>query len=225
MREASPKRTRRRRADRADDPRPSFYASYYGTEEPAGPPTRHRATTSRTGAAVVAGLAALTRRKGVVFAALTVAVVGVLAIGVMASATRTGSDPAHSPSLVDTTGSPTEHGGVVAAGTSSPAASTSRTAAHTSPGTRAGSSSGGSLTGNGPPRAAGPQSTPAAQPSASTRHSSARPAPPPATHHSPPPSTTHGSSTAPPPTSQPPTPSPTSTCKVPLTPTICLIKH
>jgi hypothetical protein len=225
MRNDSPKRPRRRRGGRADDAYADFYASYYGLDEPTGPPTRHRAAASRTGAALVAGLGALMQRKVVVILTIGLSAVLVLAVGVMASATRTGSDAHHAPSFVDTTGSPTEQVGVpVAEGSSAqPATSPSASAARTS------SAPVISTPGNipvyaQPPVVAGPATTQAAGPSTS-QHSSNQPAPAPSTHHSTPPSTTtHTTSSAPPPpppstsTSSPspsPSPSPTKQCIVP----------
>src|SRR5690348_11874418 len=129
MGDGAPKRSRRSRNRRAAEPYADFYASYYGLDEPSGPPTPHRAAASPTGAALIAGLGALMHRKAVVILTLGISAVLVLAVGVMASATRTGSDPNHVQSLVDTTGSPTDAPVLpVAAGTTTPAPTSSAAA-------------------------------------------------------------------------------------------------
>lgn len=211
MRDGTPKRPRRRRGSRADDPYTNFYASYYGVEEAAGRPTRHRASATRTGSALAAGLGALLHRKATVVLALCVAVVAVLAVGLMVSATRTGSDPEHSPSLVDTTGSPTTQGSVLAGGASShPARSSSATATATS-GPAAGSRATGDVPVDAPPVVVSTTSQAAPPPGGSVHSQSSQPAPPPATQHSTSPSPTRTSSSAPPPSSSP-TPSPSPSC-------------
>lgn len=219
MRDGSPERPRRRRGGRAKDSYADFYTSYYGLDEPAGRPTRHRAAASRTGAALVAGLGALMQRKVVVIITLGISAILVLAVGVMASATRTGSDANRAPSFVDTTGSPTEQiGGVAAAEATSshPAPSPSATATSSAPVI----STPGNIPVYEPPPVAGPTTTQAAAPSTSQR-SSTQPAPAPTTRHSTPPSTHTTSSTPPPPpptTSSPtptPSPSPTKKCIIP----------
>ena len=228
MRDGSPKRPRRRRGSQADDPYAHFYATYYGLDDAERTPTRHRAAATRTGAVLMAGLAALVRRKAMVVLTLGIAAIGVLGIGVMASATRTGSDPGHTPSLVDTTGSPTGQGGIVAAGTSaSPhpsAGSSARSAA-------ASTTVGGLPPDYAPPPVGVPTTTQAAQPSTSSAQTSSHSTPPSSTHHTPPPSTTHTTSSAPPPptsaTPTPtPTPSPSRSCLVPdpLHPGHCIVQ-
>lgn len=234
MSDGSAKGSRRRRGRRASEPYADFYTSYYGLDEPAGPPTRHRAAASRTGAALVAGLSALMRRKVVVILTLGLSAVLVLAVGVMASATRTGSDTNHLPNLVDTTGSPTDQGGAVvpiAGGT------TTHPAPSPSGSTKASSSPVISTPGNipvyaPPPAVAGPGTTQAAAPPPSSQHTSTTAAPPPSTHQAPPPTSTHTTSTPPPPppptSSSPtptPTPSPTKKCIIPdpLHPGKCLL--
>lgn len=222
MSDASPKRPRRRRGSRATDSYADFYTAYYGLDEPAGPPTRHRAAASRTGAALVAGLGALMQRKVVVVLTIGLSAVLVLAVGVMASATRTGSDAHHAPSFVDTTGSPTEQIGVPVAEGSSSRPATSPTASATATSTAPVISTPGNVPVYAPPPVvAGPTSTQAAGPAAG-QQSSSQPAPAPSTHHSSPPPPAHTTSSPPPPppptTSSPapaPSPSPTKTCIVP----------
>ena len=223
MRKGRPGGSRRRRGDRADEPYAHFYASYYGLDESSGPPTRHRAAATHTGAALLAGLGALMQRKVVVILTLGVAAICVLAFGVMASATRTGSDPKLGPpSLVDRTSSPAGHG-VVAAGTPSHAAgsptSATRTRTHR-----------GAPVNAAPPAVNAPTTSQAAQPSIGGSHSSTHSTAPSSTHHTTPPSSTHTSTTAPPPpssSSPTPTPSPSSTCLVQdlLHPGHCLVKR
>jgi hypothetical protein len=169
-------------------------------------------------------------RKATVIAALGTAVLAVLAVGVLISATRTGSDPEHSPSLVDTTGSPTAPGSVLAGGSTSHAAPSSAARAGADGGAPSGSVAGGDVpviaappVNAAPPVTAAPQTSP--QPPSQTRQPPAggaggKPEPsgtPTSTQGSPPPSRTHTSSaTPPPPSTQPPssspTPSPSRTC-------------
>lgn len=216
MSNESPKLPRRRRGSRASEPYADFYANYYGLEEPSGPPTRHRASASRTGAVLLAGLTTLMHRKAVVILTVGLSAVLVLAVGVMASATRTGSDQHHAQSLVDTTGSPTEQVVVpVAGGTTTPAPPTSSGATKTSTSPLI-TTPGNEPVYVPPPDYSQPGVVPATSqaPAPSTsQHSSTQPAPQPSTsHHSTPPSSTHTTTTAPPPpppTSSTPTPSPT----------------
>ena len=227
MRDGSPRRPRRRRGSRAGDSYANFYTDYYGLDEPAGPPTRHRAAASRT--ALIAGLGALMQRKVIVILTLGISAILVLAVGVMASATRTGSDANHAPSFVDTTGSPTDQvGGLpLADGTSShPAPSTSATTRSSSPVI----STPGNVPVYAPPPVAGSTTSQAAAPPPSS-HTSTKPASSTTTQHSTPPPTRTTSSAPPPPpptTSSPtptPSPSPTKKCIVPdpLHPGQCLI--
>lgn len=223
MRKGRPVGSRRRRGSRADEPYAHFYASYYGLDEPAGPPTRHRAAGTHTGAALLAGLGALMHRKVVVILTLGVAAICVLAFGVMASATRTGSDPKLGPpSLVDRTSAPAGQG-VIAAGTSSHAAGSPGAATPTR-------ANGGAPVNAAPPAVNAPTASQAAQPSVGGSHSSQHSSVPSTTQHTTAPSSTHTSTTAPPPptsSSPTPTPSPSTTCLVQdlLHPGHCLVKR
>ena len=222
MSNESPNHPRRRRGRRASEPYADFYASYYGLDEPSGPRTRHRAAASRTGAVLLAGLSALMHRRVVVVLTLGLSVFLVLAVGVMASATRTGSDQHHAQSLVDTTGSPTDQPVVpVAEG------STSHPAPPSSSATRTSSSPLITTPGNLPVYAPPPAGEPVGEPVVVPTTSQAAPPPSigggstqpaPSIHHSPPPSSTSTSAPPPPTSSSPspsPTPSPTKKCLIP----------
>lgn len=117
---ASRRRSRHRRG-RGADPYEHFYDSYYGLERADYRSPRHHLSIG-AGAAIAAGVAALVRRRTVLIPLLSIAVVGILATGLTVSATRTGSDPARSPSLVDESAAPERPGPLAAGGMASHAA-------------------------------------------------------------------------------------------------------
>jgi hypothetical protein len=221
---------RSRRRGRRDDPYTNFYAMYYGPEgdldgdEDAPPPTRHRAATGRTGAALLAGwqaLAGLVRGRAMLVLSVGLVGVGILIVGVMVSATRLGGDPAYRPSLVDTSGSPSESETSLSTAASAPESTSS--AAATTPGDS--SSADQPIAGGDdippvyyPPTSEVGGTTPAASSTPDGPTSSSHPpttshsTPPRTTSHStPPPTTTHSTPTPTPPetTSESPTPTPT----------------
>jgi hypothetical protein len=235
MRDGFWRRPGRRRADR-DDPYEHFYASFYGLDEQQ--PNAVSASAARTTTALKAGLVALVavvRRRGMLV--LTFGLIGglILVVGLMVSATRLGNDSAYKPSLVGTSGSPTNPlfpSDSSSTSTSTSSSSSSTSAATTSSGAQPGTPVyGGTTSYYVPPPVYGTTTYPVVQQTTSnappppTHSSSSTPAP---THTTrPTPSPTHSTtSSAPPPpppsTTSPlptptptPSPSPTKKCTVP----------